>query len=399
MHGNGMTIIQVKEPERLQPYLDSWRELLDTVSQSSTVFMTPSWVLSWWKCFGEGKQLSMLLLMSEDRLLGIAPLTIAEQRTFGYRSRLLRFLGTGVSDHLDFCFRPEYQRDGLRHVLDYVMTALDWDVMDLVDIPEDSATIPVLEEALTRHGLLSVTHPSILCPYLPINGETWQKFYASKRSKSTRQDLTRRFRRLGELGKAEFRRYEDPVSIQQVFPQLLAVYRKRWDQKYLSVSFAGRKESAFYVEMALEMCRDDQLHLLTLELDGRVIAFDLSARKNDRFTWLITAYDPEFDKYFPGELILTRLLEEVFDSGRFREFDFTRGDEPYKFKWTQQARYNLLIIAANRGLLPKVDYLARYCFVVARGYAKQSALLRRVKLDLLGKVKALGRQSGTRGEN
>jgi CelD/BcsL family acetyltransferase involved in cellulose biosynthesis len=333
----------------------------------------------------------MLLLFQDERLFGMVPLAVFKNESLGFSFRILRFIGTGVADHLDFCVAPEVRREALAAIFDYIMTVLKWDAMDLVDMPENSQNVPLIRELLEKHRVFSAVEPAMVCPFLRLNGQRWESFYAERRSKSTRQDLRRRLRRLGELGRLEFRRYEDPESVERIFPQLVALYEKRWKGKNLSLSFAGKQERLFYQKMSAGLSRHGQLHLLTLELDGQVIAFTLSAMKGTQFTWLITAHDPAFDSYFPGELILIQLLEEVFHYGSFEEFDFTRGEEPYKYKWTDEHRYNLRILVSNRGLIGKITFLALSLYSVIRRNAKKSKLLRKIKLDVMGQLKAVWR--------
>ena len=63
----------------------------------------------------------------------------------------------------------------------------------------------------------------------------------------------------------------------KIFPQLVEVYRKRWQGKNLTLSFAGEKEQEFYRRAALQLASRELLQILTLELDASVIAFTLSA--------------------------------------------------------------------------------------------------------------------------
>ncbi|MCE5336687.1 MAG: GNAT family N-acetyltransferase [Desulfobacteraceae bacterium] len=386
-----MNILQLDDPRQLALYSEDWKKLLASNVRSSSIFLTQEWVLNWWKYFGNGKRLCILLLLDGNRLAGIAPLAVAEKNAAKSPFRIVRFIGTGVADHLDFCVDSDLRREGMTRILRYVMDELSWDALDLVDIPGDSENLGIIREVLDESRVAHAIQESIVCPYLHINGETWDVFHASRRSKSTRQDLRRRYRRLSETGSVSFRRYDRAEDVETIFPQLFSVYNKRWDQKNLSISFTGRQESLFYRNVAAELARAGQLHLLTMELDGRVIAFTLSAFEGNQFTWLITAYDPAFDKYFPGEQILTQLLEDVFKSGRFVEFDFTRGDEPYKFKWTDRQRLNMRVLASNKGALSRIPFYSLLFYSGLRNRAKKSGMLRKFKLELLGKFTSRGR--------
>jgi CelD/BcsL family acetyltransferase involved in cellulose biosynthesis len=384
-----MQMLEIDNIDHLEQYADAWTTLLNGVSECSTIFLTPEYVLNWWKYFGDGGKLSVLMLFEDNSLVGVAPLAISQSNSFGLPRRILRFVGSRQADHLDFYIEPDFRREGMTKIFEYIMTNLQWDVMDLLDFPNDSENVSLLRELLDSHHLVYSIEPCTVCPYLQIKDSDWDAFYARKRSKSTRKDLLRRLRRLSELGHLEFRRYEDPADIEYVFPQLFAVYEKRWDKKNNSSAFIDKKKRLFYKDMAVALSRRGKIDILTLELDGRVIAFTLSAFNNTQFTWLFTAHVPAFRKFFLGELILTHLLEDVFRPGSFHEFDFTRGDEPYKYKWAEGERSNLRILVCNRSMISKVPYLTFLFYSFLRKEARKSEFLRKIKLDIIGQLKSI----------
>ena len=65
----------------------------------------------------------------------------------------------------------------------------------------------------------------------------------------------------------------------------------------------------------------------------RRFGFEFDGRRYDYFP----GYDPSYRKCAPGRLLLTAVMEDCFDRG-LRRFDFLRGDEPYKFEWTDTVR-------------------------------------------------------------
>jgi CelD/BcsL family acetyltransferase involved in cellulose biosynthesis len=383
-----MHIVHIDNLQDLRNYTDRWSALLEHASESSAPFLSPAWALNWWDHFGSGKTLSFLALFDKDRMVGIGPLAISKNRSLGFPIKTIGFVGAGLADHLDFYVVPELRDDGLPMIFDYIVNRLEWDMMDLRDVPADSENVKIIKELAEQHKLSGSFMQSIPCPYLSIDGKDWESFYSEKRSKSTRQDLQRRFRRLSEVGRAEFRTYNESEDVPDIFPQLFSVYTKRWDKKNISLAFSGEPERRFYVQMAVDFARSGKLDVLTLEVNGDVIAFTLSVTHGTQFTWLITAHDPDFEKYYPGELVLVRLLENTFRQGKFHEFDFTRGDEPYKYKWTDQSRPNLRILMSNGKIPGRMLHAATLLYLDMRKRAKRSKLMREIKLNLLGKIKA-----------
>ena len=384
-----MHVIEVDDINDLEPYRRPWLALLDGISSSSTVFASPGWVMEWWKQYGDGAELRVLLLMDGTTLIGIAPLAIWRWPLAAGPVRVLRFVGHGTSDHLDICVHPDHRPAGLSLLCDHIRDKLRWHLADLLDIPEDSPNLEPMRAALGRGAQTTLLLRGIVCPYLRLESRPWDAFYPAQRSKSSRKDLERRQRRLAELGKLVFRRYEDPSEVPEAFPRLFALYAKRWDEQFLSVSFAGPREQRFYPAMAAAFAEQGRLDLVTLELDQQVLAFSLGAVHNQCFTWLITAHDPEYSKYFPGELMITHLLESVFERGDIEEFDFTRGEEPYKYKWANAERHNMRLLVARPSPLGLVPLLGTGAYSALRRQAKKSRLLREAKLRWMGKLQGL----------
>ena len=384
-----MKMINIDNIEQLKHYATEWQTLLKGVSESSTVFLTQEWILNWYKYYGADKTLTVHLFFEKDRLVGIAPFVIFRVVWLGAPIRILRFMGTRQADHLDVYIESVYRREGFALLMEYLATGLRWDVMDLVDLPEDSENVVLLKELLSQYKFSYSIQSSIKCPYLRVENDDWDNFFAQKRSKSTRQDLRRRLRRLGELGDVEFRRYEDPAAVERIFPQLQTLYQKRWEDKFVSINFTSDKGRQFYCEMAADFSRQGQLDLLTVELNDQVIAFTLSLVKDHQFTWLLTAHDPSYDRYFAGEQVIIRMLEDAFKRSSILEIDFTRGDEPYKYKWASNDRYNVRVLVSNRGLQSKVPYFILLNYHILRREAKKSMFLKKLKLDVMGQIKML----------
>jgi hypothetical protein len=59
--------------------LDGLRDVWDRLlvrSDFKNIFMTFDWLRTWWKIFGDDKELYVLVIRSEDTIIGIAPLML-----------------------------------------------------------------------------------------------------------------------------------------------------------------------------------------------------------------------------------------------------------------------------------------------------------------------------------
>jgi CelD/BcsL family acetyltransferase involved in cellulose biosynthesis len=57
----------------------------------------------------------------------------------------------------------------------------------------------------------------------------------------------------------------------------------------------------------------------------------------ERYYYYIPSFSMKFQAYSPGRILMLRSMERAFKDG-LTEFDFLRGDEPYKFDWANGAR-------------------------------------------------------------
>ena len=88
--------------------------------------------------------------------------------------------------------------------------------------------------------------------------------------------------------------------------------------------------------MSTTYAKDKLVHLSALTLDDKILATHWGLVFNDRFYYLFPSYESnEYAKYSPGTLLLQHLFEWCIDN-HLKVFDFTDGDEPYKFFWEDE---------------------------------------------------------------
>ena len=63
---------------------------------------------------------------------------------------------------------------------------------------------------------------------------------------------------------------------------------------------------------------------------------------------MTAARDTEYSKFSIGHLHYENLIKDAI-SRNLREFDFQRGDEPYKFYWTKVVRVLTHVLAIKKG--------------------------------------------------
>jgi CelD/BcsL family acetyltransferase involved in cellulose biosynthesis len=81
------------------------------------------------------------------------------------------------------------------------------------------------------------------------------------------------------------------------------------------------------------------LRLYALLINDRILAVYYGFLSKGRAYYYLSGFEPEFEKYSLGTLIVGHGIEETIREGA-NEFDFLRGQEAYKYKWGAQDRFN-----------------------------------------------------------
>jgi CelD/BcsL family acetyltransferase involved in cellulose biosynthesis len=320
--GVALTIDEVTKDSELEELRDEWSALMDG-GEGATPFQTPQWLLPWLRCFAS-QGLWTLAVRRRGRLVGLAPLFIFEDRATGQRQ--VTFIGNGVSDHMDVLSLPAEREAVAQAVFDHLGRRADlWDRCDFRDLPAGSA---VLRARLAKR-FSSLTEHDVPCPVvsLPRGGEAVNRALPRR----MKQNLTRSARRANELGGL---RYEvaNGASRATFLAALCRLHSARWSERG-EVGLLGTPELVEFHELATaELQERGLLRLHVMWLGNEIIAAQYILQQRQRAYCYITAFDPRFAALGPGALLTAHILEEAVLAGCC-EFDFLRGQEPYKYTW------------------------------------------------------------------
>ena len=332
--------------EGLDRLEDDWNRL-STSSDSPNVFTTYAWYRAWLRRLiaDEGRerlQPYVLVIKREGAIVGISPLVRRVISRFGFRVRKLEFL-THHADYNDLIV-GENVRALTREAMEFLArSAHDWDFVDLRELRDDSNRLAITESATAGAGLLHrLSSEPDGCPYMPIDAP-WSEFRKKKHL---------RFARYASLGIEKrtddgfrVRVIDQPHREKDLLERMIEVDA----QKNIDGSFSGS-----FIGTFREVFRS-----LIDDLGPRGLFAVVVAKKGDRLvSWLLlfrngtklwdyqTAYDHAFGKFSPGTILISTAIDYGFEHG-CDEFDFLRGMDWYKTRWTSQFHLNQRMIFWN----------------------------------------------------
>jgi CelD/BcsL family acetyltransferase involved in cellulose biosynthesis len=126
----------LKEAQEFAVLKEEWEDLYRN-SPRATPFQSWAWLYSWWEFYGEGYELRLITVRSDEGLLiGLAPLML--ERRLGLRKLL--FVGTGPTDYLDVLAREGWETQVLEALARTLRQMGSWRVADLQELSPESTT-------------------------------------------------------------------------------------------------------------------------------------------------------------------------------------------------------------------------------------------------------------------
>jgi CelD/BcsL family acetyltransferase involved in cellulose biosynthesis len=347
-------IQEIKTASEFETLKDEWTTLL-AQSRARNIFLTWQWLFTWWLSWGNkrDRSLRILLLRRDGALEGIAPLYVERS---GY-AKTLRFLGDAEadSDYLDFILRIGTENEWLPRVFERLESDGDWDMMDISGIPETSITVEFLKK---KTSLRFMEIRKFVCPRLKL-GQSWDEFIGTI-DKGLRHDVKRRRKIEADLW-AGFYEITDRGALPGAMEELFELNKRRFAEKEKPSPFLSPDFEAFHRKAMPALFEAGMLRLLFMSISGAVAACLYAFKYGDSYYYYQSGFNPEWRKLSPGSLMIGFAIERAMAEGA-ANFDFLRGDEPYKHRWTKDATQNLdlaLFRRSARGMALHLLYALR----------------------------------------
>jgi CelD/BcsL family acetyltransferase involved in cellulose biosynthesis len=342
------------ETRSIASIAEEWDQIADEIG--ATPFARPGWIGAWWSAFGRGS-LRVLVARTGGHLTGIVPLV---------RDRaVLRSPTNSETPIFEFLVRDS---DAARQ-LAATMLAAGARRLDLSFLRSDDSGFHALKEEAGARAFRTITQPVLLSPYVSSQG-SWSAYHAKLGAKM-RSEIRRRTRRLQELGDLSLQVADGSERLEDLLSEGLRVEQSGWKGDYGTAINSNPRRHRFYREVARWAGERGWLRLVFLRLEGRAIAFDLCLEANGVHFLLKTGYDHDFNKFGPGLILRSMMLERAF-SGSIDTYEFlgtiVGANNRWKLDWTDNhhTRLRFQAFAASPTALAAWS-ASRFAPVISRG--------------------------------
>lgn len=341
-----LCVERIDSENALRALKGDWDALLGA-SASNMLFLTWEWVTTWWQIYGEGNRLYVLVARDETgRVCGIAPLKRSRRGLLGILSvDRVEFIGQGsdvVPDHLDLICAPGHEAEVAARFAEHIASDADVDGVDLRAFAGRSSNLAPFVDELRKRGTIDVGVDSV-CPVLPLPA-TAEAFLAS-RSKNYKKKIREYEKRCERDLNTRLRRSETPEELRRDMRSLVELHHKRWAGR--SRAFRTDQYIAFHERLSTLALAQNWVRLYSLETDSKAIAHLYCFAYDNRFYYYQAGWDPEYSKHRIGLVLMHKVIQEAIRDGA-KVFDFLRGKEPYKYRWSSAEAQNMRVVYWKR---------------------------------------------------
>lgn len=313
-----LTLETVDEFSELLRKEQEWSRFAASLPQL-TPFQLPGWLLTWWRHFGSG-HLQVFIFRSGDEIAGVVPCFRHEWEG----RRQMTLMGSGISDYLEPGIRGEHGPAVLEMLAGELQRDDRWDVCNWQDLNAKSLLrlLPLARE-------LTITVESeVECTEAALGGNFEQ--WWDGRPHGLRRNVRRYLEKARSIGEPEFQ--VTAKAEPEVLDALISLHSKRWERSGEPGMIVANRSQQFLREVLNRFSCADMLRFFYLRFQTKIVAVICSFPYRDRLFSYLSAFDPEYDIFGFGRLLLYHSFRYAFEQ-RYNAWNFLRGNEPYKFDW------------------------------------------------------------------
>jgi len=336
----------VTRREDLGALAQRWDELARSDPRDG-FFRTSGWYLAWLRHVRpDAEPFVVVVRDAGGNIIGLAPLCRVKYRDLGFRLAGISWGGREVvsGDFLGFLADGGATPQVIPAILDFLYRMRSqWSLMIIGELIDGSQSCHAVETLAQEHRLPIRRQEERICPYIALPPSFDE--YLNTLSSATRYNIRRRIREFEKKGGCA-RVYSGPEEISHHLDTLIRLHLERWRRDNLPGTFGRPGFAAFLREVCTQppagsTCR---LHLLTWQ--AAPVAALLTFYFGDSALYYQAGWDSQFSSQSPGLVAMAHSIRDAIEHG-VRYYEFLRGDEAYKSRWTKTYRKTATILVGQ----------------------------------------------------
>ncbi|MDD3596946.1 GNAT family N-acetyltransferase [Sulfuricurvum sp.] len=167
-----------------------------------------------------------------------------------------------------------------------------------------------------------------LCPYIDLKNHQTLEEYLNTLSKSSRKDLKRSARILGENGTLRYEVLNTEEAL-ETLPIMIKTHQERYPNAY--------KAPSFHENLIKYLLTKGLLHFSVLILENNIISWRIGFTFKEVYYSYMPVFDSTYAKFAPSKVHLLLTIEDMLKR-KYHTYDLMRGAKSYKNLFTDQTK-------------------------------------------------------------
>lgn len=303
-------------PEALQALAPRWEELAAS-SHPPPLYMHPDHLRLWLDALAPDADVRVVTAWRGDRWVGFAPFMVVPERFGPLRGSSLRFVGNNVGAPGDLTYLEAWSLGRDPVIADRLLARVSArpraSVWDLGFVPPESPTAQAIRRRLGGGRDASGAEATKPFPSMDLPG-AWPEYLAHLSAQS-RQKFNKNRRRLEASGSIRLRTERAGEGCARVVESMIANH-ERWSAGTPREGWFGdRRVKDFLVAAARRLGDRGEYLAVSLELDGRPIAWHAGALSGRTHYSELISYDWSMSERSPGTVMSLQMIEPLIGLG------------------------------------------------------------------------------------
>lgn len=303
----------------------------ETLSTYCNIFTFKQWLLTWWKYYGNNRNLKLYVMLDENnKAIAIFPLMSRKEDG----KIILSQLCDSCSDYYKVICNSSIL-DEIKRILEYIIQNEVFDKFEINNLRMDDKNT----ELLIRATLL--VNKKIVVSFQEKNYfiHTVGKYedYFVKQSKNFRHKLNNT-RKNGQQFKFDIITDYN----KEILDIITKIHCQKWNNDMQVSVFFDQRRINFLESICKEYSKNGFLRIFVLKDNDKIVAYRLGFLHNNIYYDWNTSFDIAYKNMSVGILLCDYVVRYCF-AENIEEFDFLRGEEDYKKKFATDNRELLKI--------------------------------------------------------
>lgn len=330
-------LVEIRGLPAIASQAERWRRL-EAADPAGQPFLGPDWLLSWFESQAGTLEPRLFVEMQTSGEWSGA-LAVQYVRRRGLRQLEAGGEGSG-GDDFDCLVDPSADAALPARLLRAALATRDWQLLRI-----DGMTATGRLQAALEHVPDTRLEPGEWLPYLPLPGSFAELLAA--RSANFREQLRRKQRQFSrQFADGRLECVESVDALGAGLEELFDLHNRRRLQRGQRGLFEEPSMRDFHRRAATRLALGHRARLYRLRSSQRTLASLYGFTAGDRFFFFQGGLEPETEGANPGTVLMAGVIEDCI-ARRLRQFEFLRGDEPYKRHWTSERRRAINAVGAR----------------------------------------------------